>query len=97
LKENFKIWITGGSGFIGSNFINSLKEKQNKEQTILGKKIGSFDIEIFDGDIRKEKDVEMMKDADIIFHFAGPSNIQESFRKPKEYFEIIVGWMVTLL
>lgn len=98
MKDKLKIWVTGGSGFIGHNFIDFLKEKQKqKEQIVLGKKIDGFDIGIFDGDIRKEKDVQVMKDADIIFHFAGPSNIQESFRKSKEYFEIIVGGMVNLL
>lgn len=45
-------------------------------------KVDNISVFNFSGDITSKKDVEKMKNSDIIFHFAGSSNIWKSIQEP---------------
>lgn len=96
-----KLLITGGSGFIGSNFINRWLTK-NSADTIVNLDLMTYcanplTVEkhkekfgkryIFKkGDIADEKTVhEAMKDIDIIVHFAAESHVDRSIENPGNF------------
>ncbi|MBU0536212.1 MAG: dTDP-glucose 4,6-dehydratase [Nanoarchaeota archaeon] len=93
-----KILVTGGCGFIGSNFIRSiLYNNPNCEITNIdkltyaGNKENMKDIEIknkdrykfIEGDICNKRLMdELVKDSDKIFHFAAESHVDVSINNP---------------
>ena len=82
---NKKITIVGGSGFLGSHLADLLSSKKYLV-TIFDKKKSIYlknNQKIIIGDITKKKDVEKaIKNSDIVFHFAGISDIEESNLNP---------------
>lgn len=92
------ILVTGGSGFIGSNFIRMVLEKHKDwritnldKLTYAGNPENLKDVEIkykdrykfVKGDICDEKLVSsLMKDLDIVFHFAAESHVDVSIVDP---------------
>lgn len=88
-----KILVTGGSGFIGSNFVRMLLEETELEVTNLdsltyaGNQENLRDIEnnenytFVKGDIANRADVEKaMSGVDTVFHFAAESHVDNSIK-----------------
>ena len=92
--------VTGGAGFIGSA-IAKLLVKNNHEVVIVDN-LHTGDLfrlkEIKDSvifhqiDIRKKTELEdIIKNSDGVFHEAGLTSVVESFKKPKEYYDVNVN------
>jgi len=89
-----KYFITGGAGFIGSNFTNFLLENTDHEVTVYdsfltGKmwhfrsNIDNPRLKVVKGDILEtEKLKEAMEDHDIVYHFAANSDIAAALQDP---------------
>jgi len=94
-----KFAVTGGAGFIGNNIVRYLR-KHNHDVVVIdnlhaGKTKNLSDlyneIEFYKLDVRKKNDIaKIFQDIDGIFHEAALVAVQESFRKPKEYFDVNV-------
>ena len=92
-----KILITGGAGFIGSNFVHYLLEEHpDNEITVLDKLTYAGRLEnlqdikdkitFIKGDICKTEDVERaIKDCEIIFHFAAESHVDRSLQNATSF------------
>ena len=96
-----KLLVTGGAGFIGSNFIPYVLENQSKDQII------NFDKLTYAGNLENLKDVESSKNykfikgdicdfkelisaavgADAIVHFAAESHVDRSIHFGHEFIE----------
>jgi UDP-glucose 4-epimerase len=86
-----KILVTGGAGFIGTNLIKRLISEghnvesiDNYDSGLVSNHVGGCnyhtgDIELID---------LMCKDFDMIYHLAGLSRIQPSFKNPTETFRV---------
>jgi CDP-paratose 2-epimerase len=99
----FKFFITGGAGFIGSNYVNRLLERGEnvaifddlsrsgsvRNLTWLQKKFGEGGFKFTLGDVR---DADLLRvssrDADVIIHLAAQVAVTTSIIKPREDFEI---------
>jgi len=94
-----KMLVTGGAGFIGSNFVTrTIETKPHIEITVLdaltyaGSK-NNLDpvnkkISFVQGDIRDAPLVdELVNDADLVVHFAAESHNDNSLRNPALFFE----------
>lgn len=94
-----RILVTGGLGFIGSNFIRYMFEKYpdihitNLDlMTYAGNPNNLLDIKskpnykFIHGDIRKKNDVDKaVKDCDIVIHFASESHVDRSIEGPEVF------------
>lgn len=105
------ILVTGGSGFIGSNFIRYWLKKNKKDKIInLDKLTYAGHIEstkdfknnknynFVKGDIIDSKIVDrLMKDIDIVVHFAAESHVDRSIKDPEVFVKTnIIGTKVLL-
>ncbi len=88
-----KILITGGAGFIGSNFTHYIHNNYDYEITVLDKltyagnkdnlKEIFNDIQFIRGDIGYEEDVKIaMKDCDLVVNFAAETHVDRSIEDP---------------
>lgn len=86
-----KILITGGAGFIGSNFVHHIIEENEHDVVVLDKLTyaGNMDnlkdviskIEFIKGDICREEDVRRaMQDCDMVVHFAAETHVDVSIQ-----------------
>lgn len=92
-----KVLITGGAGFIGSNLVEDLLEKDYKI-TILDnfssgyrKNLKEFEdkISIINGDIRDKNLLDKLVDETIcVFHLAAMVSVPESIENPAECYDI---------
>lgn len=94
-----KVLVTGGAGFIGSNFIRYYLEAHPEDEivnldklTYAGHLSSTKDFEnnknykFIKGDITKENDVEeAMHAVDIVVHFAAESHVDRSVLNPLEF------------
>tara|TARA_B100001175_G_scaffold315617_1_gene327566 strand:- start:9770 stop:10615 length:846 start_codon:yes stop_codon:yes gene_type:complete len=84
-----KILVTGGAGFIGSNLIRKLLELNMNVESIDNYLIGSKTNHV-NGATYHHLDVNDINDLDndfeLIFHLAGLSRIQPSFKNPTKTF-----------
>lgn len=94
-----KFVVTGGAGFIGNNIVRLLLENDHDVIVIdnfnTGKKENLISIEnkieLHTVDIRdKERIKSIINDADGIFHQAALANVNESFSRSDEYFDVNV-------
>lgn len=73
-----KVLVTGGAGFIGSNFCNINKEKYEitaLDNLFLGDENNlDGDIKFIKGDARKKEDLEPVGPVDYVIHLAGTSS-----------------------
>lgn len=95
-----KILVFGGSGFLGSHVCDALTEA-NHEVTIFDNNKSSYinDKQYFiEGDILDTSDVNnAVKDNDVVYNFAGISDIDEALVKPKETLDINVHGCLNIL
>lgn len=86
-----KILVTGGAGFVGTNLIKRLLIENHQVESIDNYDSGLKSNEqpnckYHTGDI---ENVNLMdKDFDLIYHLAGLSRIQPSYRNPQETFRV---------
>jgi dTDP-glucose 4,6-dehydratase len=106
-----KILITGGAGFIGSNFIKYWLNKYPKDKiinldklTYAGNLQNLLDIEnnpnykFVKGDIcDKDLVMKLTKDVDLIVHFAAESHVDRSIEGPEEFVKTNVEGTLILL
>jgi CDP-paratose 2-epimerase len=98
-----KTLITGGAGFIGSNYAHHLLERGERVLLFdnlsrrgasdnlewLKKEYGNSSFQFILGDIRDSKEIEIAaKSADIIIHLAAQVAVTTSVSNPREDFEI---------
>ena len=81
-----KVLITGGAGFIGSNFVKYMLEKYPPNYAFVK------------GDIQDEELVDsIVKDTDYIVHFAAESHVDRSIEDPQIFIKTnIIGTQVLL-
>jgi dTDP-glucose 4,6-dehydratase len=103
------ILITGGAGFIGSNFVYYWLEKHPKDKIKVLDSLtyaGNFEtlrpiiksIEFIEGDINNRKIVsESLKGVDTLVHFAAESHVDRSVFDPSTYWQTNVHGTLTLL
>lgn len=93
MGDEMKILITGGAGFIGSNFVHYINENYDYEIVVLDKLTyaGNKDnlkeiidnIQFIKGDIGNENDVSnAMKDCDLVVNFAAETHVDRSIEDP---------------
>lgn len=105
------ILITGGAGFIGSNFIHYWLKHHPSDKiinldllTYAGNKKNLQAVEqqpnytFVQGDIRNDSLVDrLMKDSDLVVHFAAESHVDRSIKNPQLFLETnILGTQVLL-
>lgn len=103
--------VTGGAGFIGSNYVRGLQEETSFEKvyildalTYAGNKVnltGVLDdprFEFIHGDIRDHETVMgLMSKVDTVVHFAAESHVDRSIKNPGEFVSTNVLGTNTLL
>ncbi len=84
-----KIFVTGGGGFIGSNFISSMQDEHDiicfSHSTYYQElqKLFNKNVKLVVGEITDKKLVgKEMKDADVVVHFAGPAGNNICMKDP---------------
>lgn len=97
-----KILVTGGAGFIGTNLLLELKKQNHKLVSVDNYSIGTKEnhikgVKYISLDVNKIKEIK--NDFDLIYHLAGLSRIQPSFREPTSTFisntkgvESVIEW-----
>jgi len=102
--------VTGGAGFIGSNFVRRLLNETDYEVTTLDALTYAGSRENLDGviehdrhefvhgDVRDESVVEdLVVDADAVVHFAAQSHVDRSIERAEPFVSTNVGGTQTLL
>ena len=87
----YKILVTGGAGFIGTNLIYNLLEQGHTVHSLDNYITGTVDNEV-EGAVYHTMDIEDIHTIggkyDIIYHLAALSRIQPSFEFPQETFRV---------
>ncbi len=86
-----KVIVTGGAGFIGANLCKKLVSLGHRVISLDNYSTGSFDNQVkgayyFNADICDKSKLEIIGDADVVYHLAALARIQPSFLYPKLYF-----------
>ena len=87
-----KILVTGGLGFIGSNLVDHLKDKNhdvwvwdNLSSDSSSENYKRNDVNYVIGDVRDINNFQNHEKYDVIFHLAALARIQPSFKEPLSY------------
>lgn len=109
MNEN-SILVTGGLGFIGSNFIINLLSKHshievtNLDAELVGSNkknlshLKNKKYHYFKGNINNKAIVEkLVKNSDVIFNFAAESHVDRSIDEPKPFFDSNIMGTYTIL
>jgi len=104
-----RILITGGAGFIGSNFVHSMLRRHPRDQIVVLDKLtyaGNLNnlktamkkIEFIKGDICNRKLVEKVaKGIDVVVNFAAESHVDRSIAEPEPFLTTnVLGTQVLL-
>lgn len=106
--SGFKVLVTGGAGFIGSNLVESLLASDNsvvcldnfstgKRENISGF-INNPRFELIEGDIRNYSDCEKaVKGADYVFHQAALGSVPRSIKDPVTSTDVNIGGFVKMI
>ncbi len=111
VSENTKFLVTGGLGFIGSNFIFQLFEKYpscqiiNLDAEFVGSNKKNLDqlknkkqYRYFKGNINNKIQVEkLVRDCDVVFNFAAESHVDRSIDNPKPFLDSNIFGVYTIL
>lgn len=111
ITENTKIVVTGGLGFIGSNFILHLYRKYpncqitNLDAEFIGSNKknleeikGKKKYQYLKGNINNKTLVEKtVKNCDVVFNFAAESHVDRSIDQPKPFFDSNIMGTYTIL
>lgn len=106
-----KVLVTGGCGFIGTNFIDYLMDKTDWKVSILDNlSIGKLEylesienysedrIDFTEGDIRDKEEVEKaISDCQVVVHLAAQTGVIPSVENPKEDADINIMGTLNLL
>jgi len=99
-KRKLKCLVTGGSGFLGSHVCDQLTE-MGHSVTIFDKKKSKWKKSnqiMITGNLLKSNQIEKaVKNKDIIFHFAGLSDLNEALNQPKKSIMLNILGTVNLL
>lgn len=106
--SGFKVLVTGGAGFIGSNLVESLLASDNSvvclDNFSTGKRenISGFTknprFELIEGDIRNYSDCEKaVKGADYVFHQAALGSVPRSIKDPVTSTDVNIGGFVKMI
>ncbi|MEJ5928059.1 dTDP-glucose 4,6-dehydratase [Corynebacterium sp. H128] len=100
-----RIVVTGGAGFIGSNFVHrTLAQRPDANVTVLDAftyaanpaNLDGLDIEVVKGDITSDVD-KLLARADLVVHFAAESHNDNSLRDPMKFIKTNVEGTANLL
>ena len=104
-----RILVTGGAGFIGSNFVHFMLQRHPRDQIVVLDKLtyaGNLDnlravmkkIEFVRGDICNRKLVEKVaKGIDVVVNFAAESHVDRSIAEPEPFLTTnVIGTQVLL-
>lgn len=91
-----KFLITGGAGFIGSNFVHMMTEKYPDNEIIVFDKLTyagnqkylndiSYKITFIKGDICNGEDIARIGDVDVIFNFAAETHVDRSIQDAESF------------
>lgn len=107
-----RILVTGGAGFIGSNYVSSLLANQSEYEEIvvldaltyagnianLSQALANPKVKFIKGDIRDAQLVgTLMPKVDVVVHFAAESHVDRSISNPSEFISTNVLGTNTLL
>ncbi|MGM0509618.1 MAG: GDP-mannose 4,6-dehydratase [Thermoplasmatota archaeon] len=106
-----KVLVTGGCGFIGTNFIDYLMDKTDWKVSILDNlSVGKLEylesienysedrIDFTEGDIRDKEEVEKaISDSQVVVHLAAQTGVIPSVENPKEDADINIMGTLNLL
>ncbi len=85
-----EILVTGGTGFVGRNLVNSLHMRGLDVVTLNDHRGKSIDI-------RDWQQIKEMGEVGTVYHLAGITSIPYSFENPRETFEVNVAGTVNVL
>ncbi|HVN74460.1 MAG TPA: GDP-mannose 4,6-dehydratase, partial [Methanoregula sp.] len=103
-----RVLVTGGAGFIGTNFVRHLLEKYPKDEIVVLDKLTYAGrpenlaeirnrITFVRGDICKKDDIEKAGPFDVIFNFAAETHVDRSITDPESFVKTDVVGTCTLL
>ena len=106
--KNKTILITGGAGFIGSNLVEALLNRNYKVKVLDNFSTGKREnldfckdnpnFELIEGDIRDDNTCfETSKNVDYIFHQAALGSVPRSIKNPIETTDVNIGGFVKIL
>jgi len=91
-----KIIVTGGSGFLGKHLLRALDKAGYQVKNIDLK--GNPEFETVIADVQdKEKMLQEIKDADMVFHLASLIEAGESVEKPQKYIDYNIDGTLSVL
>lgn len=94
-----RVLVTGGAGFIGSHLVEKLVSKGFNVRVLDDLSTGRLEnlstimdrIEFVRGDVRDPRAVSRaVRGVDIVYHLAARINVEESFEKPRLYWDVNV-------